>query len=199
MRWVLIRDPTGKFTPALAGGAGETQAFLCTDVQADLVQIIKWFVLRWQTEAGNKEMKGTVFVQHLTPAPPQVRVRRSPADIRVQAEGVHRVGRQRRALVPTVAEDLRGRAHATGDPHAGPPHSLGAFAANSAALVQRTTQGTSRLFGPRSALPGAAFTLRGVRAIQLPLAVHRYAPLRGRPYKMPSDSTKPALLAHSVR
>ncbi len=41
MRWVLIRDPKGKF---------RTQALLCTDVKADPVQIIKWFVLRWQAE-----------------------------------------------------------------------------------------------------------------------------------------------------
>jgi len=33
IRWVLIRDPKGKFTPALAGGARETQALLCTDLE----------------------------------------------------------------------------------------------------------------------------------------------------------------------
>ncbi len=41
IRWVLIRDPKGKF---------KTQALLCTDVPTDPVQIIQWFVRRWQTE-----------------------------------------------------------------------------------------------------------------------------------------------------
>lgn len=41
IRWVLIRDPRGKFAP---------QALVCTDVQAAPVQIVSWFVLRWQLE-----------------------------------------------------------------------------------------------------------------------------------------------------
>ena len=41
VRWVLIRDPQGKFDP---------QALLCTDPTADPLQIISWFVLRWQME-----------------------------------------------------------------------------------------------------------------------------------------------------
>jgi hypothetical protein len=41
LRWVLLRDPQGKFEP---------QALLCTDLCADPVQIISWFVLRWQME-----------------------------------------------------------------------------------------------------------------------------------------------------
>ena len=41
LRWVLIRDPKGEFEP---------QALLCTDQSADPVQIISWFVLRWQME-----------------------------------------------------------------------------------------------------------------------------------------------------
>jgi hypothetical protein len=41
MRWVLIRDPQGTFAP---------QALLCTDLAADPVQIVSWFVLRWQLE-----------------------------------------------------------------------------------------------------------------------------------------------------
>jgi hypothetical protein len=74
----------------------------------------------------------------------------------------------------------------------GSPKALVRVAANSAALVQRTNAGTSLLFGPRSALPGAAFTLRGVPAIQLPLGVHR-------PCKITSVSTKPAPNAHFLR
>jgi hypothetical protein len=41
IRWVLIRDPKGKF---------KTQALLSTDLSVTPVQIIKWFVLRWRLE-----------------------------------------------------------------------------------------------------------------------------------------------------
>jgi hypothetical protein len=38
---VLIRDPHARFA---------AQALVCTDVEADPVQIVSWFVLRWQVE-----------------------------------------------------------------------------------------------------------------------------------------------------
>jgi hypothetical protein len=41
IRWILIRDPLGKFA---------TQALLCTDLEATPLQILSWFVLRWQME-----------------------------------------------------------------------------------------------------------------------------------------------------
>ncbi|HEV2460869.1 MAG TPA: hypothetical protein VGS80_21160, partial [Ktedonobacterales bacterium] len=41
IRWVLIRDPLGKFP---------TQALLCTDLNASPQQILAWFVQRWQLE-----------------------------------------------------------------------------------------------------------------------------------------------------
>ena len=41
IRWVLIRDPQGKFA---------TQALLCTELDTPPVQILSWFVLRWQME-----------------------------------------------------------------------------------------------------------------------------------------------------
>src|SRR4051795_16425 len=41
IRWVLVRDPGGKFKP---------QAFLCTDETVDPTQILRWFVLRWRLE-----------------------------------------------------------------------------------------------------------------------------------------------------
>jgi hypothetical protein len=41
IRWVLIRDPHGKFP---------TQALLCTDRNACPEQILAWFVQRWQLE-----------------------------------------------------------------------------------------------------------------------------------------------------
>jgi hypothetical protein len=41
IRWVLVRDPSGEKEP---------QAFLCTDLQADPADILRWFVRRWRTE-----------------------------------------------------------------------------------------------------------------------------------------------------
>jgi hypothetical protein len=41
IRWVLVRDPEGKF---------KTQALLCTDLEADPKKIVCWFVMRWQLE-----------------------------------------------------------------------------------------------------------------------------------------------------
>ena len=48
MRWVVIRDPKGEF---------ETQALLCTDLDADPERIISWFVKRWQMEATFQETR----------------------------------------------------------------------------------------------------------------------------------------------
>jgi hypothetical protein len=48
LRWVLIRDPTEEF---------ETQALLCTDLDADPERIIGWFVRRWQMEASFQEVR----------------------------------------------------------------------------------------------------------------------------------------------
>jgi hypothetical protein len=48
LRWVLVRDPLGEFKP---------QAFLCTDQQTDPVQILRWFVLRWQLEVTFEEAR----------------------------------------------------------------------------------------------------------------------------------------------
>ena len=48
VRWVLIRDPQGKF---------KTQALLCTDLEADPQKILCWFVMRWQLEVTFQEMR----------------------------------------------------------------------------------------------------------------------------------------------
>jgi len=48
LRWVLIRDPHEEF---------ETQALLCTDLDADPERIISWFVRRWQMEATFQEVR----------------------------------------------------------------------------------------------------------------------------------------------
>jgi len=48
LRWVLIRDPQEEF---------ETQALLCTDLDAQPERIISWFVTRWQMENTFQEVR----------------------------------------------------------------------------------------------------------------------------------------------
>jgi hypothetical protein len=54
IRWVLIRDPWGKFA---------TQAVLSTDVTADPLQIVSWFILRWQLEVTFREVRAHLGVE----------------------------------------------------------------------------------------------------------------------------------------
>ena len=48
IRWVIIRDPLGKF---------ETQALLCTNRRATPRRIVRWFVKRWQVEVTFAEAR----------------------------------------------------------------------------------------------------------------------------------------------
>jgi hypothetical protein len=56
IRWVVIRDPAkrGKF---------KTQALLSTDLNVKPVQMIKWFVLRWQLEVTLHEVREHLGVE----------------------------------------------------------------------------------------------------------------------------------------
>ena len=54
IRWVLIRDPPGRFA---------AQAVLCTDTAADPAQILAWFVLRWQVEVTLEEVRRHLGVE----------------------------------------------------------------------------------------------------------------------------------------
>jgi hypothetical protein len=54
IRWVLVRDPRGKFKP---------QAFLCTDQTTDPIQILQWFVLRWRLEVSFEEARRHLGVE----------------------------------------------------------------------------------------------------------------------------------------
>jgi len=54
LRWVLIRDPLGKFA---------TQALLCTDLAATPAQIVEWFVLRWQLEVTFQEARAHLGIE----------------------------------------------------------------------------------------------------------------------------------------
>jgi DDE superfamily endonuclease len=48
IRWVLVRDPSGEKEP---------QAFLCTDLNAEPADILRWFVRRWRTETTFEEAR----------------------------------------------------------------------------------------------------------------------------------------------
>jgi len=54
IRWTLIRDPAGTFP---------TQALLCTDLAAEPLQILSWFVLRWQLEVTFHEVRAHLGVE----------------------------------------------------------------------------------------------------------------------------------------
>jgi hypothetical protein len=54
IRWVIIRDPLGRF---------KTQALLCTDLNASAVQIVEWFIQRWQMEVTHREVREHLGVE----------------------------------------------------------------------------------------------------------------------------------------
>jgi hypothetical protein len=54
LRWVLIRDPLGKFEP---------QALLSTDLTCAAQQIVEWFVLRWQLEVTFEEARAHLGIE----------------------------------------------------------------------------------------------------------------------------------------
>jgi len=54
IRWVLIRDPQEKFVP---------QALLSTDVTLTPVQMVTWFIQRWQVEVTFQEVRTHLGVE----------------------------------------------------------------------------------------------------------------------------------------
>jgi hypothetical protein len=54
IRWVLLRDPQDRFDP---------QALLCTDPARDPLQIVRWFVQRWQLEVTFREVRDHLGVE----------------------------------------------------------------------------------------------------------------------------------------
>ena len=54
IRWVLLRDPQGQFVP---------QALLSTDQAINAVQLIEWFVWRWQVEVTMHEARTHLGVE----------------------------------------------------------------------------------------------------------------------------------------
>jgi hypothetical protein len=54
IRWVLVRDLAGEFEP---------QALLCTDLTADPVEVLTWFVRRWSVEVTFAEVRRHLGVE----------------------------------------------------------------------------------------------------------------------------------------
>jgi hypothetical protein len=54
IRWVLVRDPLGEY---------ETTCLLCTDQTVAPLQIVEWFVMRWQVEVTFEEARRHLGVE----------------------------------------------------------------------------------------------------------------------------------------
>ena len=54
IRWVLLRDPQHRFDP---------QALPCTDPARDPLQVVRWFVQRWQVEVTFREVRDHLGVE----------------------------------------------------------------------------------------------------------------------------------------
>lgn len=54
IRWVLVRDVAGDLNP---------QAFLCTDLEAEPLDIVRWFVQRWSIEVTFAEVRRHLGVE----------------------------------------------------------------------------------------------------------------------------------------
>ncbi len=54
LRWVLVRDPAGKF---------KSRALLCTDATVAPLQMLRWFVRRWQVEVTFQEVRTHLGVE----------------------------------------------------------------------------------------------------------------------------------------
>lgn len=54
LRWVLVKDPTGKLDP---------KAFLCTDLRIDSIDMLRWFVRRWTVEVTFEEVRRHLGVE----------------------------------------------------------------------------------------------------------------------------------------
>ena len=69
IRWVLIRDPKGKF---------KAQALLSTDLNAAPADIVRWFVQRWQLEVTFEEVRAHLGVQTQRQWSKRARARTTP-------------------------------------------------------------------------------------------------------------------------
>lgn len=70
LRWVIVRDPLGRF---------KTQALLCTDLSITPLQIIEWFIQRWQIEVTQREVREHLGVETQRQWSDQAILRTTPA------------------------------------------------------------------------------------------------------------------------
>ena len=126
---------------------------------------------RQTIEAGNKEMKGTFYVQHL--------MSHSLSGIRLQVLFTGLAANVVRWCVPWL-KDCAAKPTPKLTRTLNSPKHLVHVAANSAALVQQTSCGTALQFAPNSSLPGVIMYLKGVPAFQLALGFNQ-------PYKIESQ------------
>jgi hypothetical protein len=54
IRWLLVRDVAGEFEP---------QGFLCTDPDAEPLEVLRWFVRRWSVEVTFAEVRRHLGVE----------------------------------------------------------------------------------------------------------------------------------------
>jgi hypothetical protein len=135
-------------------------------------------------EAGNKELKSGVFhVQHL--------LSHSLAGIQIQVLFAGLAANSVRWSMPWLRTCVAEDSPKIRQTLSSPKHMV-RVAANSAAWVQQTPRGTALQFAPTSALPGMTLFLKGVPALQLPLAFQE-------PYEITSETTNQALVAQRLR
>ena len=134
-------------------------------------------------EAGNKEMKGTFFVQHLmSHALPGIQIQVLFTGLAANAV------LWCRPWLKDCSDHLTLKWERT----LNSPKNLVQVAANCSAQVQQTPCGTALQFMPDSPFPGVTLFLKGVPAFQLALGFNR-------PLKISSDSTIRALVAQKLR
>ncbi len=85
IRWVIVRDPLGRF---------KTQALLCTDLKATPLQVIEWFIQRWQMEVTQREVR-----EHRSTELTTKSRRRNPAPMVGPGHSAHDPGAVRSVLV----------------------------------------------------------------------------------------------------
>jgi hypothetical protein len=69
IRWVLLRDPQHRFDP---------QALLCTKPDCDPLQVVRWFVQRWQVEVTFREVRDHLGVETQRQWPDRAIARTTP-------------------------------------------------------------------------------------------------------------------------
>ena len=119
---------------------------------------------RQTIEAGNKELKGTFFVQHL--------MSRSVAGIQIQVLFTGLAANVVRWCIPWL-RSCAPTTHPKFQQTLGSPKHLIHMAANTDALVQQAPHGTTLQFAPHSPLAGLVLFLKGVPAFQLSLGFNR--------------------------